>query len=96
MALKFVVVRGALPHTSSQIPRDPEAHAEQVRWVITLALRVIRGCTARQSEIWAPQKHVGAASTSGPGLGVSPTEPRSSGWNAGLLQRRTTRGVCGL
>ena len=36
-----------------------------------LALHVIQGSIARRSEIWAPEKHVRAAPTSG----VSPTEP---------------------
>ena len=46
--------------------------------MITFALRVIQGCTARRSEIRAPEKHVGAAPTSG----VSPTEPGGPVWES--------------
>ena len=45
--------------------------------MITLALRVIPGSTARQSEIRAPEKHVGAD----PRSGVYPTEPGDPAYN---------------
>ena len=59
--LRFVVVRGALP-----------AHPGRV---ITLALPVVQASTARRSEIWAPENHVGAD----PRSGVNPTEPGDPG-----------------